>query len=460
MTDRTIRSVCVVGGGVVAKSAALALARALPEVEITLLDQPVQDNALADQLCATLPASRRFHALLGIDEHELIRRGIASCHLATRYENWSASGAPWVHGLGEVGLAANGIPFHQLWARAVRAGEAPPFDVFSLSSVLASAGKFALPDANPGSPLATLDYAVHLHPAQYSALLDELLDRTKICRISGAIEAVNRSVERVAGVVLASGATIAADLYFDCSGPARVLVAPAAEFETWREWLPFDRFSVEEITPAPSPLSAVSARAGGWEMTLPGPASVRISAWRSQENPEGTAICAGRLVEPWCGNVMALGDAAIALDPLLPLPLSLAHNAILRALELLPGRDFNSLELAEYNRRTAQEARRVRDFAALHYYQIARSKPPESLALTLDQFETRGRLPFFEEELFSSHDWLSVLLGLGIIPGAIDPAAAIVGGDVARQAMQRLARSYQAIAAQAPVFTSVSLTAG
>ena len=136
----------------------------------------------------------------------------------------------------------------------------------------------------------------------------------------------------------------------------------------------------------------------------------------------------------------------------------------MRALSLLPGRDFHPTELNEYNRRTAQEARRVRDFAALHtvrsgrtvgavWPKLACTPPPESLAHTLDQFGARGRLPFYEEEIFGSNSWLAVLLGMGVIPRATDPGTASADPDAAEQGMARLARTFQDIGRQASAYS-------
>ena len=93
--DRSIRSLCVVGAGIVGLSAALAFARALPGLRVTVMETPPDPAALADRNIACLPTIHRFHAAIGLDELGLVREGIAFHHLGTRFENWSASGAPW-----------------------------------------------------------------------------------------------------------------------------------------------------------------------------------------------------------------------------------------------------------------------------------------------------------------------------------------------------------------------------
>ena len=142
---------------------------------------------------------------------------------------------------------------------------------------------------------------------------------------------------------------------------------------------------------------------------------------------ESLSIRVGRRPEP--GLAMSLPSAmrrwrsvrCMARAPL-------AQMAILRALDLLPGRDCHPIELGEYVRLTGQETIRVRDFLALHYlrsgrtegafWQFAsRGQAPDTLAHTLQQFESRGRLPFYEEESFTPHSWTAVMHGMGIPRG-------------------------------------------
>ena len=148
--------------------------------------------------------------------------------------------------------------------------------------------------------------------------------------------------------------------------------------------------------------------------------------------------------------MLALGDAALALGPIHGTGLSLAHNAILRAIELLPGRNCHPLELAEYNRLTAQETERARDFVALHYLSTWSAPPPPSLARTLQQWRARGRLPFFEEETFDQSSWVQALIGISILPEAVAPLALKVDSNAAASAMAKLASTIEAIPGPMP----------
>jgi len=130
----------------------------------------------------------------------------------------------------------------------------------------------------------------------------------------------------------------------------------------------------------------------------------------------------GRAERPWVGNVVALGDAAASFEPLAWLNLDLAHRQLALLLELLPGREPDPRERAEFNRRAAMMADRARDVLGAHYAApgaahlaipggpLARS--PE-LDLALDQYHRRGRLPFFEEMPFAVQEFSALLEALG-----------------------------------------------
>lgn len=462
---RRVRSVCVVGGGIVALSAALAFARALPSVRVRLVETPVDPAALADLLPVTLPSVHRFHGAIGLSELDLVASGVATHRLGTRFEYWSADAAPWPHVFGSYGLAAGTVPFHQLWLRARRAGEAGPFHTYAAAAALGEAGKFVHPSNDPASPLATYLYALRLDPDLYRERLSRQIDTLPVERRTAEIASLEPCPAGIAALHLTGGERVEADLFLDCAGPsAPLLSALDPAFEDWAEWFPFDRLRIDaaEPPPAPHPLDTVIASRDGWCRSIPlRDRTLSFSLCRGDGEGDAARLRHGRRARPWTGNVAAIGDAAATADPVAGANLHLAQSAILRALELLPGRDFDPVETAEYNRRTEQEALRVRDFAALHYLRSGRSEgeawravagrpPPDSLAHTLEQFEARGRLPFYEEESIEPDGWRAVLLGLGVLPRATAPSAAAVDEAEAASAMARLAARLAALPARLP----------
>lgn len=464
---RAIRSVCVAGAGIVGLSAAVAFARALPDVAVSILETPADPAALADLVPGSLPAIHLFHAAIGLDELELVRAGVATHLLATRFDNWSADGKSWFHFFGEAGLPSADVPFHQIWERVRRRRGAAPYHDYAAAAVLAAAGRFVHPSEDLASPLASFLYALRLDPVRYRARLDQAAAR--LPRMTAGIAGVERAGEGgIAGLVLTDGRRVEADLFLDCTGPsARLLSVLDQGFEAWDDWLPCDRFlPFEEGPREPTPCDVVTGEANGWSWRSPLPDRTlggRIWSSAFEGGGEGGVPLAPGRRTPWVRNVLAIGDAAVALDPLHFANLHLAQSGILRALELLPGRDCHPVELAEYNRRTAQETERVRDFLALHYLRsgrvnspfreaMARRAPPASLGRTLQQYGRRARLPFFEEESFDRHSWAAALAGLGVLPEDGDAIAAGIDLDRAAAAMTQLAARLRALPDRFPPY--------
>ena len=477
--ERPFRSLVVLGGGIVGLSAATAFARALPQLAVTVIETPPDPAALADRLPGSHAAIHLFHERLGLPESELLRSGAATPRLALRFEHWSADGAPWFHFHGDCGLPMDSIPFHQIWARARRAGRAGPYHRYAAAGALAEAGRFAVPEGDERSPLSTYDYALRLDPERYRTILAALADHLRIARSAGEYAGIERRADGgVAALRLADGLRLEADLFLDCAGPAAPLLSALDDrFEEWSESLPGDRLLFGRAPGGePTATDLVAALGAGWRfaggpfagfvhasgVTGEGKARQAFASAGGVREAELVAIRPGRRPEPWQRNVLALGDAAIAVDPLHWTNLHHAQVAILRALELLPGRDCHPLELAEYNRRIGQETGRWRDFLALHYLQgprrgdfwaeARRAAVPPELARTLQLFARRGRLPFYEDDV-AKEDWLAALLGLGLLPEHIDPVAAGADPAAAEAGMARLAVRFAELPAQLPPYS-------
>lgn len=452
--NRGIGSIAVAGAGVVGLSAALAFARALPNARIAVVETRPDPAALADVLPVARGAGRDFHTLIGLDEGELVRAGIATHFLGTRFDHWSASGTPWWHVSGDYGKPTGAVAFDQIWTRAKAAGKARPYDHYSVGAALARAGKFVHPARDPNFIGSRFDYGLRLDPERYRELLRERAQSVNVRFHTGDIEQVEIGESgAVAALRLHGGSRIEAELFIDCTGPAAIVIgAVENSFEDWSCWLPLAHLTIESTRgqPVAPPSDIVSANSLGWDVQWPTAGRILTGRLRSHAAEGSIHITRGRRLRPWVRNVLAIGDSATALDPLHRLNLDVSHQEILLALELLPGRDFNPIETGEYNRRAEQMGGRVRDFLALQYIRSGRTDsfwaelaaviPPFSLSRTLDQFLYRGRLPFFEEDPISRDSWSAALLGLGVIPCQPDPAASSAPLDQTLVAMERLAK--------------------
>jgi tryptophan halogenase len=222
-------------------------------------------------------------------------------------------------------------------------------------------------------------------------------------------------------------------------------------------------------------MDRVSATANGWRWTASSPAGslsgqVFSSAHARDadaESGETIPLRQGRWRELFVRNCVAIGDAAVAIEPLEWTNLHLAHSQIDRLVSMMPGRDCAPVELAEFNRQCGQEADRIRDFLCLHYFCARRSEafwrdaaaitPPPSLAHTLSLFAERGRLPYYEEETFTRDSWLAVLLGQGVKPRRLDPMTDLVPSPEAERAMAAIAESAHSFHLTAPASAALDL---
>ena len=140
-------------------------------------------------------------------------------------------------------------------------------------------------------------------------------------------------------------------------------------------------------------------------------------------------------MDPWSGNCVAIGAAAMTLEPSGSTGLHVICRHIERLIALWPGRDCKPapVEIAVFNRRAAREAQRMRDFVQLPYLLTSRSEgfwqaarnagPPPELERDLALFREQGRLAIHDEDPFERDEWLSILIGLGVLPKRTDALA-------------------------------------
>jgi tryptophan 7-halogenase len=465
MSDKDLRSVAILGGGITGLSAAAAFRRALPDVRVIVVDCATDKNALTDRAPFALPAIHRFHSQIGITEPDLLRTGATTYRLATRHAGLAPNGRTFYRVYGEYGLPSGSIPFHHIWARAWNADRALEFENYSPAAVLAQANIFVHPEDDLRSPLASYDYTLRLDPLRYRAVLLEVVRQLGADIIEAdLLQAEHLPAGGISALRLSDGNRLEADLYLDCAGPAAPLRSLSGdEWVSAADNIPVDRLAIlKQSQDALSPVDGVTHYPGGWHLVSPH--GCELYGWASSNGPpteiaHGDAVTVtispGYRLQPWRDNVIALGDAAIQIDPMCSPNLTIAHNGIQRLLSLLPDRATNGMEQKEYNRLTTLEASRCLDFAALHYLHGLTSEPrhiPVALRNTLDHFARRGRLPFHEEDVFPPEVWIATLIALGHVPQSVDPVAMAVDGEHSETVMAQLATSLHGLSEQLPSY--------
>lgn len=476
MSTRAISSVVIVGGGIVAWSAAAAIRRQLPAIRVTVTPVPVPADALADRLGCTLPSIGDFHGDLGLAEADTVVRARSGFRLGTSFEGWSGEGSQFIHSYGEYGRPLAASAFYHHWLRANRLDEAAPFDEYSAGAVMASAGRFLPSERGPASRIAGYAYGLHIDPNRYREMMRAFALHLGAEERSEPIRDLRIREDGFLDSILLGDDEARADLFVDASGPQALLFSKVQDGrEDWSAYFVADRLLIvdEPATTEPSALDHARAAANGWAWEANSPirnsrgmvfSSAHLDDAATKDligDGKSVSLRPGRLSYPWVRNCVAIGDAAVAIEPLDWTNLHLAHSAIDRLVAMMPATDCNPVELWDYNRQMNAEVDRVRDFVLLHYaaanrpddpfWQDASSRAvPASLEHTLLQWHERGRLPFYEEETFSRDSWAAVLIGQGLIPRRLDPLLNSMSEKESARAMEQLRNAIQSAVAQAP----------
>jgi tryptophan 7-halogenase len=460
-THERIGSIVIVGGGSAGWMAAAALATYLGKgASVRLVES--EEIGIVGVGEASVPHIRLFNGQwLGIDEAEFVRRTQATVKLGIQFNDWGRIGDSYVHGFGAIGRSIGPLPFHQFWLKLRQAGRAGPIGDYSPQTVMAPRGRFAPADRNapPHSPLADIAYAYHFDATLYARYLRELAEQRGARRIEGKIVGVNRRADDgfVESVTLENGEQVGGELFIDCSGFRGLLIEQALEtgYEDWSHWLPCDRALAvpsESVRPI-TPYTRSTARAAGWQWRIPlqhrtGNGYVYSSRHVSDDEACATLLAGldGKaLAEPrplrftagirkkcWNRNVVAVGLASGFLEPLESTSIYSAQSGITRLLSLFPTRGFNPLLAERYNRESAFEFERIRDFIILHYHATERDDTPfwnrcrtmsvpDTLRETMDLFRADGRYFRHGEDFFALPSWVQVMLGQGIVPQSYHP---------------------------------------
>lgn len=383
----------VVGGGVGARMAAVAIARQLPGITVVRLELPNRLDVLEDVLGAARPSIRAFHRLLGIEEAEIIQHTRSTHWLGTRIQGWRDGDYFRVQGSGGVS-----------------------------------------------------DCGLQLYLPAYRHALQALGQSAGVQEITGRITSIELSADAsaLAALHLEDGRRLAGDFFVDASGPeALVRGRLGGDWVDWSAALATNRL-IMGSQPAErgvaTPHDRLVALGAGWsyEARTPG-STVHVFGYAAQHLDEMAArrmlfeatgydaahapvpLKQGRLAEPWKGNCVAIGSAAVTLEPSAATGLHIMCRHIQRLMDTWPGLHCRTTwaEAAFFNRRTVWEAERLRDFVQLAYRVSPRQEPfwrfaatrlpSEQLNFDLEVFRRKGRLRAHDEDSFAPGEWLQSL---------------------------------------------------
>jgi len=465
MSQHPIRTIVIVGGGTAGWMTAAALSKTLGDsIAIRLVES--DDIGTVGVGESTIPMIRRFNEALGIDEADFVRATRATYKLGIEFCNWGHEGERYTHGFGRFGQDLGALDFHHYWLRQHHAGKEHDLGRYSINQMAARTNRFMPADpALANSPLGDITHAYHVDAGLYARYLRTYAEARGVRRTEGkVVDTVLRTADgHVDAVRLQHGELLHGDLFIDCSGFRALLIGAAmgSGWEDWRHWLPCDSAWAVPCASAgePLPYTRATARPAGWQWRIglqhrTGNGHVFSSAHMDDDaartillaNLDGAPLAepkllrfgAGRRTTPWQRNVVAIGLSSGFLEPLESTSIHMIQTAIARLLAFFPDRAFAQADSDEYNRQSAFESERIRDFLILHYHATRRTGTafwdhcrtmalPDSLQARLELWRSRGRIVRVGDELFTEVGWLQVLVGQGIAASGYHALADVPG---------------------------------
>jgi tryptophan halogenase len=465
--------IVIVGGGTAGWMTAAAFASVLPPARRRIRLIESSEIGIVGVGEATLPHIRYFNKRIGIDERELMAKTQATFKLGIEFVDWARLGDSYIHPFGAYGSRIAGVPFHQHWLRQQAAAKAAPIEEYSLPIVASRLNRFTLPSDDPTQMTSTFGYAFQFDASLYAKYLRGFAEARGVERTDAKVVDVKLRGEDgfVESIQLDTGATVAGDLFIDCSGFRGLLIEQALKtgYDEWTKWLPCDRAAAmpcENEGPLP-PYTRATAREAGWQWRIPlqhrtGNGYVYSSNFISDDevasklisrlpgkalaDPRFLRFTAGRRRKTWNRNVVAIGLAGGFLEPLESTSIYLIQIAITTLLDYLTDRTatmgkgtdarapFDTRIVDAFNRWIEMEYDRVRDFLILHYHATERDDSPlwnycrtmaipDSLQHKMELFRRRGRVVTYKDGLFLEPSWLAVYFGQRVMPTGYEPLA-------------------------------------
>jgi tryptophan halogenase len=148
--------------------------------------------------------------------------------------------------------------------------------------------------------------------------------------------------------------------------------------------------------------------------------------------PRQIKFLTGKRKKVWNKNCVAIGLSGGFMEPLESTSIHIVKTGLMRLLTFFPDKEFNQVDIDNYNRLTDKEYAQIRDFLILHYKVNSRTdsefwtycremEVPESLQGKMDLFASHGRILRENEELFPEDSWLQVMHGQGMRPRSYSP---------------------------------------
>jgi tryptophan 6-halogenase len=408
------KSVVIVGGGTAGWMTAAHLKKALPGLDITLIESANIKTVGVGE--ATFSTVKLFFDFLGLEEHEWMPHCNATYKLAIKFVNWRADGGHFFHPFQRYEVV-DGFNMAEWWLKLKKGEE--PFD-YACFTIPAMCDAQRSPRFLDGrvfddkvQEYFTVDFRgkkniLAEHKVQYpyayhfdASLLAKFLEGYGKQRgvrqvVDDVAEVKLREDGGISHVVTKEHGEIHGDLFVDCTGFRGMLINQTLgePFISFSESLLCDRAIALQVPKdikkeGLDPFTKATALSSGWVWTIPlygrtGTGYVYSSRFISPEDaekefrahlgPESDGLPAnhikmriGRCRNSWVKNCVAIGLASGFVEPLESTGIFFIQNGIEELVNHLPANGFEEETVRSYNRVVADCIDGVRDFLILHY---------------------------------------------------------------------------------------------
>lgn len=465
--------IVICGNGLAAHMAAAVLSRQLPPaIGVTFVR--LGDSAGADLFYGSVagPTAYAFNRSAGLDEPKLVLESDTAFSWGSKFDHWADGNRSWIQCFQLPLPIIDGVMFHHYLVQQNVAQLEP----FLVSAAAARKGVFVHPPEQRGEatqdPLSRSEYGYQFDARSYSSLFGSCIDKDRVRIVDASALDIERDQAGIAAVRLTDGERIAGGLFVDCTGPDALLLSQlgAVFGDTYKLGAALSYFPSAQLG---APMRTVSPASFGWRSETPlRGRRARLTVYHTDsasealhEHRDGAEltgeIMLGRRSEAWCGNCVAIGQAAYVVEPLSIAPLLLLERDLERLMSLIPYSNDMSVERRAYNRLSAEDyehselfKRALFETGSLPdtaYWRAVREEPVnEKLARKIALFEERALLVSYDLEPFHAEDWTILHFGMGRRPARHDRMADRAPADRVRSLISTMKRDVETRVASLP----------
>ena len=472
MSNIGIRRVIVAGRDAALWLSAATLGRALRPagIEVEAVELPSALDRASSY--ASLPALEALHHRIGLEESVLLRLTGGSFSFGHNFVAGGDASPSFFHSWSAYGSPIEGRPFLPFWLKARALGMTADLQDFCPAAVAAKHGRLLLPDDETDA-FGRVDYGYHFPALAYVDLLRRVAAKLGIVRHPAqSIACERRSDGAIVALLHGGDRRIEGDLFIDAGGSDAALIGggPDAFFEDRR-----DRFAVDRVLSARAPaLGSIPpyaeqrACASGWLRLQPDQRGTSVVfAYNGGLTNDATALAEaraasglqladasvaisepGRRASPWSANCIAIGKAAVGLDPIHGAELQLIQSGLVHLLARFPAHADMAAERNDYNQIMASLSDRIVDFQAAAYHcapyagpfwdLARRSSVSPELMHKIATFRVRGDIAPMEDETFLADSWQALLIGMGVVPESWAPTIDRIAPERIKDAFGRI----------------------